>query len=252
MTLHRTLVEQDRAFDVECVRSAVNFINRIESSVEGEEANAASAFAWLPQVLRERAQRFEIRSSNVPTQIESLDVEVNRRVARYFMISATYAQTRERELAMAQAERDPKRRAQKLAFRKQVDEWLDAALKYLPIYERVRLIEGRVVRVSLPVLRDVGSCLAYALMVLIENRWGMQGRVRECRYGISPGGTGPNHWFLDYRLDKGGRLKRGSRREFCTPAHANSFHQREWRRRQAERTQTQMIERTRRRKTAGG
>jgi hypothetical protein len=127
--------------------------------------------------------------------------------------------------------------AGKVMEKKDQDKWLDEALRALPIMQRARIESGRVVLNSLPMLRDVSTCLAYAVLLLVENRWSLKGRVSMCRY-VGRGDNDVPHWFLDYELDRTGRLRRGTRRNFCSDQHANAFHQRQWRVRQLPAAQT--------------
>jgi hypothetical protein len=135
--------------------------------------------------------------------------------------------------------------------RKDFYEYIDQALASVAIYQRLRFLEGQPTLVNLPVLRDAGNCVGYAMMVLVQNRWGLLGRVRKCRYVARPG-KDESHLFLDYRLDDDGGLKRGTPLEFCKPEHANRFRQREWRRRQAEKRQDKEAKQKSRRRAAGG
>jgi integrase len=184
-SLETRLIEDDRSFDLACVRSAVEFVNRVP------DAEAVQAFAWLPKVLLRRAQRFQIPVSNVASTIRSSGIEKEEEIAHFFAVGVTLAQTRYKELAMAEAESDPKRREWALSYRKEEDEWLDMSLKSLPIYERVRFVDGRVLRVSLPMLRDVSTCVAFALLVIVENRWALEcggavmARTRPTGIGLS-------------------------------------------------------------------
>src|SRR5262245_17068347 len=170
------LVEDDRTFEVECVRSALEFNNRAwggqephPAFIDFEEAigpkdapasdfseRAADAFAWLPEILRKRAERAKIPVANIPAKIAPVNDHLTER----------FCDELEIVLALLQDKKPWKRGFNKTAF-----EVIDRALDSVAIYQRLRFIDGRPIRVSLPILRDAGNCMGYAMLVVAENRW---------------------------------------------------------------------------------
>jgi hypothetical protein len=259
------LADDDRTFEIECVRSSLEFHNRViefgnqvwggllrpldsdeyyksspapgpkDAPVSDICKSASEAFAWLPEVLKRRAARARIPASNVPRTIAPVNEYFTDRLCaelEALIMLLQGAHVRHQDI-------------------RDLSEHIDVLLDGVAIYQRLRFIEGKPTPVNLPILRDAGNCLGYVMMVLVQNRWGLIGRVRECRYVTRPGKDQP-HLFLDYRIDNNGRLKRGTPLEFCRPEHANRFRQREWRRRQTKKTQTEKAKQKVRRKAAGG
>jgi len=247
-------VVDDRAFDLECVRSSMAFYNRAthgrwgpspppregeqyESAriytepedfpVSEDSRSATAVFAWLPEVLKKRAQRARIPTSNVPVKIAPInDFFVDTVCTSWEYFFSTWPSPQKWDSL------DP-------GFI--VDKLHDRLFDDVAIYQRLRMVDGTPTRVQLPILRDAGNCMVYAMVVYAENRWGLLGRARKCKYMAHPDKEYP-HWFLDYRIDASGHLKRGTPQEFCSPEHANRFHQREWRKRQAKNTQIQSVQ----------
>lgn len=106
-------------------------------------------------------------------------------------------------------------------------QWLDEQLARVFVIERFRVEASGVRRVVVPCLNTLSRCAAYAVALMMENRWGVSDRVRICRFVPDPGQG--FHIFLDYKLDANGMLKVGRAREFCGPHHANAYRQRKFR-----------------------
>jgi hypothetical protein len=244
--------EYERAFDIGCVKSALLFYNQTlegESRLPPDKQNdlddhgsaddgsrsPGSAFDWLPEALKERAELGDMMLFDVPDEIRPLSDADSESVRSQFDLAL---KVQRKWASMSRSDRN---------F---ISPAIDATLKLVHIHQRLRFIDGEPVRVTLPILRDVNDCMIYALFIIFEDRWGLAGRIRQCRY-VGPG-QAQAHWFLDYRLDGRGHLKRGTPLEFCSPEHANRFHQREWRKRHAGSKKSKRGEKAERHRRKGG
>jgi len=217
-----TLVEDSRTFDVECVRSALEFVNRATAG----DAEPAQAFAWAPAICIERVSRAGMFDWAMSDRVKEPKPELSLRIARQFLLTLSYVLPPDQKLIDVAEIRRWLQRPENVTRYSKLPWQLDRC-DFLPLEPGKRKPA-----ISVPMMSDVGSCLTYALALLFESDWGLAERVRACRYrGRS--GDEPVHYFLDYRTDDAGQLKRGTPLAFCSSEHANRYRQQEWRRRHA-------------------
>ena len=238
-----TLIENPRAFDVECVRSALEFVNRINNG----HPHPAQSFSWAPAVCARRVKRAGFNAFEMTDRIREPQPKSATRMAREFLLTLSCALPPDQQLVNVQEIRDWLLRPENV--RKQVykPEWTEFGWTV----ERCDVIPvdpgKRKPAISVPMLADIGTCLGYALAILLSDEYlGLATRIRLCRYRGRLQNE-PAHFFLDYRLDKAGRLKRGSPLAFCCVEHANRFRQREWRQRHVDKERKVGVKNTMRR-----
>jgi hypothetical protein len=239
------LLEDERWFDVEVVRSAVEFLNERFTTNSWEER--CRHFRWLKPAQIKLARKKAIQTDELEPfsaerpviaklngSIES-EQESLSRLGSLFLVGLSDIQGRETDMERIVRGRVSKKSADylyQLAHdRASADKWLDRVLSNVDFVTHFERAGRRRTRITLPWLKSPEQALVYALDVLDENRWDLRHRVRKCPY-VEQSSRDFGHWFLDYRLDSDdSRLTAGRSQRFCGPAHANAFRQREFRRR---------------------
>jgi hypothetical protein len=207
------LVGDERAFDVRVVESVLEYINALRDETS-TEIEAQKSFAWIPNVLRQRAALFGI----------------DEKLSKFVVLSAADASHSKALVAWGFVEASLYRSPGGFKSSPQLD-WVNGVLSTLQICQRYRIKHGRVEKVSVPMISTPYRCVAYAIAAIIEDRHYIGKRVRLCPY-TKKGEA--QHLFLDYRLDDEGKLLRGQPQEFCCPKHAGAYRQRQYREKQEE------------------
>ncbi|MCC7200944.1 MAG: hypothetical protein IT483_15660 [Gammaproteobacteria bacterium] len=204
-----------RTFDVEVVRSAVTFWNVWAAgpppgAVLPLRKIVDQAFGWLPAVLSARATAIEVEAPTWRGDAAQELVAAHCVMFRLLLGNVQHGFPAGTKIKTSTQQREDER-------------WLDHWLAPLPIHTRLRYRDGQVVRLELPLLTTVQRCVAYAIGLVLENRWELSGRIRRCpfeRHGL--------HFFLDYRLDDAGHFLPGEQ-EYCCPDHSNAHRQQRFR-----------------------
>jgi hypothetical protein len=222
-------VTDARTFDVRLVTSALAFFNEWEASRGKPKVPLREivdhAYGWLPPVLVERARLAGVDIANV--EWEEIGTPNFHRMVT--LIDATLAMFTLlcSHLALG---RNPTGIFQVNDEKFSSAEWFTRCLAPLQIYSRF-VFDGIVVRtVDVPLITNVQRAVAYAIAVILENRWHVRDRIRRCPYDR----RGP-HFFLDYRM-KGGRFLAGEPMKYCRAEHANAHRQQLWREAKGNRT----------------
>jgi len=212
------LVRDDRAFDAEMVRGAVVFYNLTHAGprevMEGIATRAMvdQAFAWVPEVIAERARRAQVDVANVKWRAPTDRELFNSKLAVFTLLGPLRGLAQQFRFELG-------------SRRLSSSEWLDEVLSSLPIYSRFRFEDERITEASVPLLRGLSECVAYAIAVvrLDRRKPKISERIRECPY-TDPhfGEYQSNHYFLDFRVGEDGRLET-NRLRFCCPAHNNRY-----------------------------
>jgi hypothetical protein len=228
------MVRDDRAFDAEIVRGAIVLYNLrhagpttiMARKPSSDEAAAVveKSFGWVAEVIRLRAEAAEMEGPLRRLGWTKPTVEqVVASSAALMMFLGPF-----RSVALQFKYKFAGRELSAI-------EWLNEVLRALPIYSWYRHERGHVRLTSVPLLRGVQECVAYAVSVVQLNRWQPEilSRIRPCPYFYPEFGEPQNsHYFLDFRLNENGELEK-NRQRFCCPEHANRFKQRKWRHDQA-------------------
>ena len=218
-----SLKEQTREFDVRVVRSVIDFCNLVPPPAQGRDVDfqaiAADAFGWLPPALRDLAEASGIeqvqwRGDSNKQLLAAWGIALNLlhgHIGRGF----------------------PKGHLKTKFFVFDVltlEEFLNKSLSTLPIHVRYRYTAHGVGRVELPLLTTVQRCVAYTIALVMENRWSLSGRIKQCPFEARDTHFGDKHFFLDYRIDAHGAFLPGEQ-EYCCPAHSNAHRQKRHRER---------------------
>ena len=220
----RLLASNERAFDAEIVRSALSFLGQFYRPLTGADlADTGKPFAWVPEIIRARVK--DVGREVPPFQLSQPEtLEECSTLTTVLRIAIPDLQ----ELGDRNSKVDAETRDAK-------HEWLAKKLGGLQ-FSSSPVYRGRKWQmVTIPALFSVEHCLAYAMFLMHEDRWGFRDRIHLCPYrrkADSPTHFEPDHWFLDFDLDATGALKPGPPQRFCSAAHANAYRQREWRRSQ--------------------
>lgn len=213
------LVDDDRAFDVKIVEGALTFFNEWNAVSPGHpiplKRIVDAAFGWLPGVLAERARYAGISSDNVKwdEKADTAGQLSDVHTVLFFLLCSRLDLGRNVSGTVGVEGK-----------RHDAAEWLDKRLSSLPIYSRYRFDGKQVTQPSVPLITSAQKAVAHALAVILKDRWHIRERVRRCPYERKG-----MHFFLDYRIDKAGRLASGQRKEFCCKAHAGAVGQQRWR-----------------------
>ena len=222
------LVRDDRAFDVKVIRSALEFINRSpDARAAGDYPSlTAEVFGWIPEVLAARAKLAGIAATNVTWT--SYEVDDGARAVTFLLMLAVDRREMKmkdgRVLHMDILAQPDTSRIGAFGAKLTAREWFERALVALPIYSRFVFDGPALRRAEVALITNVQRVLAYALAVLLQDRWEIRDRLRCCPYtrrGI--------HFFLDYRTDDQGRFLPGEPMKYCCPKHSNAHRQQRWR-----------------------
>jgi hypothetical protein len=214
-----TLEAAERGSDLRVLRSVIDFVNALDF----QEMDAMARTAWLQP------------APAVFTHLEWVGAAMADRAA-----SADIAEAREKwhwdDSPKGRVESSWKRAryaADKFRWvvrylsgdRRAADDRafadvIDYQLRHVPIYTRIRFCDGRAVRQSVPVLRNVLHCTAYAVALMAEDRWGLRGRVRECPF--IPRGHTQSHLFLDDSRLSETAAQQGKARVYCSSSHGSA------------------------------
>lgn len=211
---------EERAFDVRLITSVIAVVNAVDfeqlEALPRKEWQARcdpahEAFSWLGPTMAERAKKARLiddprgwlwNTKGSTWQQCRQSAHQLRWIVRYFS--------------------GDDRIAGKRAF----DQVIDSTLRFLPIYTRYRFMDGRAVRVTIPVLRDIVQCTAYAVAIMAEDRCGLRGRVRECPF--IPRGKTQTHLFLDDSRLEPGASQQGKPRIYCSTQHGGADRKRKF------------------------
>lgn len=212
-----TEIPDAREFDLRVVRSVIDFANALQAPFHQDrngrwdvdvQGLARPHFAWLEDELGNRASALGISEPK-------WEGDSNRELLTAWAIAMNL-------LGGHVGRGFPESRLRSEFFLTRVftlQEFLDTALSPLPIHARYRYMEDRIERVELPLLTTIQRCVAYTIALVMENRWSLAGRIKECPFK-RPG----MHFFLDYRMDSSGAFLPGEQ-EYCCPAHSNAHRQ---------------------------
>lgn len=232
------LVIDDRVFDAEVLRAAIVFYNLTfagPSSVPTRSVNGKvvqKAFGWIPGVIAARARAAEIDVSNFtwrpPTAVDISDCKT----AVLTLIGGLRKALKSGQMSLELSDRQVTR-----------DKWIDEVLASLPVYSRFAVRGGRIAQSSVPMLRGLRECVAYAIVVVELDKWQprLSERIHTCPYRSGEYHT--SHVFLDFRVSESGELKK-NKQGFCCAAHGNRFKQRAHRERQRQRPVAHSITRS--------
>lgn len=200
-----------RSFDVRVVAAVLDFVNHHNHTATFSagkialNARGGHVFGWMPDALAARARAAGIQEDLTHWRGDTPAEEMLAFVYLSLWLGKSYGGFN--------------------WFGRQVtaEQWIDTLLAPLPIYTRMRFIAGKVQRVEVPLLTTIQRCAAYAMAVVLEDRWDIRNRIRRCPFS-RPG----EHFFLDYRLDRAGNFMPGAQ-EYCCPAHSNAHRQQRFR-----------------------
>lgn len=209
------LITNDRDFDVQLVRSALDYVNA--SRGVGEfVADPEQPLQWVREVVLERYRRAK-GIGRVPIKPDWTRSEpVAAQLAVSFMLNSLRRWDRERATGRAAP-------GEATAF-----EWVNSMLRDVPMLQYWQISSGKLVLVTVPQLDNALRCVAYAVACIAGNRWDMGGSLATCPF--VPASESTPHLFLDYRLDENGKFMRGSPQRFCCLKHSNAFRQRQFKR----------------------
>jgi hypothetical protein len=208
------LIHEARAFDVRLVTSALVYFNEWNVVRDSPEVPVPGivelAYAWLPLVLRERAKLADVPVSNVCWKPGTYQELGDAYVAASFLLRPS----------RVDRGRNPEA---KIGFNGRLltaAEWFTRCLAPLRIYSRFVFDGSTLRKTEVPLINNVMSAVAYAIAVVLDNRWQVRDRIRRCPYDRRG-----EHFFLDYRTDDKGRFLAGEQMKYCCPAHANAHRQ---------------------------
>jgi hypothetical protein len=248
-------VQDDREFDLAMLRSTIEYFNLSGFTIEPfqpvvveqgaqvqvvrrrSDANVArrvseeslAAFTWVTPVLHERARLLDFDNTRITWRPgdDKLDWDPWH-AGRFFgwvLCGPTVRDIRPRRLTNSEM--------RQFALRgiAQIEKDASEAIRPLVIEQRLAFKSGSVERRSLPWIQGVERCVAYAIALVLEDRHGVGGRIRQCPYVEH--GAYRSHWFLDFAVSATADGLRRGRQNYCSPSHASRDRQRRYRQRRA-------------------
>lgn len=206
------LARDDREFDAQIVRSALDFYNSFHAHPTIATGQPYSeiverVFAWVPPVMELRAKGAGVDPANVRWRNTETGRDISAASTVLLFNVGAFKGGDSIEFANGR--------------RITTEQWLNEVFAALPIYSRFNIEKGEIRLASVPCLTGVQQCIAYALALIKLNRHGFGELVRRCEFLTDerPGSLAHHYFLAD-----------DPRRQFCSPAHGNAHRQREWRR----------------------
>lgn len=218
-----------RAFDAHLIKSVIAFVGHMPMGGGAEthsepESGSSSQFGWVPEVIKSLVKQARLNQNDFEWQSadEVALAEATEAFRGFFRGRFGIVHRPDEKLALrftCYLSRDG------MVWRPH-QVWLDDILTSIGIIERFRYGDTGISRVAVPSLRSETTCVAYAIAILSENRWGLADRIRICPFAAHP--HKGFHLSLDFRLRPSGEFERNAK-YYCDPAHQNAHKQQEYR-----------------------